>query len=668
MKISKRVISAVLVAVMLISAFPLSAAADTATGTVTGSYVYIRSGPGTGNSVLGGCLKGSSVKIISEQSGWYKISYNNIEGYMSSAYIEKSGSGTYGTVTGSVVNLRSGPGTSNSIVAMVTAGTQLPVLDSSGDWYKVAYNESTAYISADYFKTTPGSTGDTGSTGTGSSSGSTSGSSGSAVTVTGTGRVNYAVVNLRSGPGTTYSIVAVLVKDRALTVTAEVNGWYRVDFNGSEAYIDKSLLTLSPDAVIPSGTIDISGTGTVTGAVVNVRSGPGTGYSVVGQVTAGRSYPVSGESNGWYKINFNGMTAYISASYMKVAASSSTVTVGTVTANHVNIRSGAGTGYGILGQANYGDTFNVISKNGAWFYVSSATGLKGYISASYLTTSVYDRGSEDTDEEDVPEFTVYPMSSTGLCVFDSVNVRKYPNTDCDIIGELVYGDEAPVTGYSNGWYRIEIDGKVGFVNGNYFLVTETGNPDSGSSNENSGSTPPAESDTPAPPAESDTSEPPAESDTSEPPAVENPPEGSDPELPPAGSESTYPEGYDAELANEIVNYAMTFIGIPYRYGGSSPSTGFDCSGLTQYVYKHFGYNICRTTQYKEGFSVSRDELLPGDLVFFNTTGYGIGHVGMYVGNNQFIHSPTPGKTVCITRMDTDYYNPRFVCAVRIIGS
>jgi cell wall-associated NlpC family hydrolase len=124
--------------------------------------------------------------------------------------------------------------------------------------------------------------------------------------------------------------------------------------------------------------------------------------------------------------------------------------------------------------------------------------------------------------------------------------------------------------------------------------------------------------------------------------------------------------FDAELANSIVDYAMTFIGVPYVYGGASPSTGFDCSGLTQYVYNHFGYTICRTTQYKEGVPVERDELLPGDLVFFNTTGYGIGHVGMYVGDNQFIHAPSPGKTVCITRMDSSYYNSRFVCAVRII--
>ena len=619
MKRSKKIVSALLAAVMILSLMPLSAFAENSSGKVTGSYVYIRSGPGTGYSVLGGCLKGASVSILSEENGWYKINYNNIDGYMYGDYIEKSDSVSYGTVTGSYVNLRKGPSTSDPIVATVTAGTQLPVLEKLSGWCKVAYNESSAYISSDYFATSD----------SGSSGDSDAGGSSSAVTVTGTGTVKYDVVNLRSGPGTTYSIVAVLLLGRELKVTAEVNGWYRVDYNGTEAYVSKELLSLSDGSVIPSGTINVSGTGTVTGAVINIRSGPGTDYTVIGQVTAGQTYSVSGETNGWYKINFNGIEAYISASYMKVSASSAQVTVGTVSASVVNIRSGAGTEHSVLGQAVYGDTFNVISKSGSWFYVSDSSGQKGYISAAYLTTSVYDKGSEDSDDEDVPEFTVSEMNHSGTCVAASVNVRKYPTTDSSVIGSLSKNDTAKVTGYSNGWYRIELGEKTGFVNGNYFLVTENSTP-----------TEPSTPDEPATPSEPST---PAEPST---PSV--------------------PEDFDAELANQIVEYAMTFIGVPYRYGGSSPSSGFDCSGLTQYVYNNFGYSICRTTQYKEGVPVERDELLPGDLVFFNTTGYGIGHVGMYIGDNQFIHAPSPGKTVCITRMDTGYYDTRYVCAVRII--
>ncbi len=631
---AKRFIAGLLAAIVILSAAPLSAFA-LSTGTVTGSYVYIRSGPGTGYSVLGGCLKGASVTVLGEENGWYKVKSNNIEGYMSGSYVQLSGTATYGTVTGSVVNLRKSPSTSSAIISVVTAGTQLSVLGKEDGWYKVAYNETEAYISADYLSVSS-SSGD---------NSSSSDNSGSAVTISGTGKVNYAVVNLRSGPGTTYSIVAVLLEGRELKVTAEVNGWYRVDYNGDEAYISKELLTVSTDTILPSGTINVSGTGTVTGAVVNIRSGPGTNYSVIGQVTADQTYQVSGETNGWYKISYNGVEAYISASYMKVSASSDKVTVGTVTGSVVNIRSGAGTEHDVIGQAQYGDTFTVISKSGAWFYVSDSAGQKGYISASYLTTSVYEKGSQDSDDEEVPDYAVSEMNSSGMCVVDSVNVRKHPTTGSSIIGSLSYGDKTPVTGYSSGWYRITLGDKTGFVNGNYFLVTEDGNTgDSGSTGDsgNSGDT-------------GSSGDSGSSGDTGDTGDTGN-----------SGDVGAIPEDFDAELAAEIVNYAMTFLGVPYVYGGSSPSSGFDCSGLTQYVYNHFGYSICRTTQYKEGTPVEREELLPGDLVFFNTTGYGIGHVGMYIGNNQFIHAPSPGKTVCITRMDSDYYKTRFVCAVRII--
>ncbi|MBQ1224102.1 MAG: SH3 domain-containing protein, partial [Oscillospiraceae bacterium] len=219
---TKKMISALLAAVMIFALIPVSAFAENSTGKVTGSYVYIRSGPGTGYAVLGGCLKGSSVSILSEENGWYKINYNNIDGYMYGDYIEKSAPVSYGTVTGSYVNLRKGPSTSNAIVATVTAGTQLPVLEKLSGWCKVAYNESSAYISSDYFATSEDS----------SSGEGDSGDSSAAVTVSGTGTVKYDVVNLRSGPGTTYSIVAVLLIGRELKVTAEVNGWYRVDYEG----------------------------------------------------------------------------------------------------------------------------------------------------------------------------------------------------------------------------------------------------------------------------------------------------------------------------------------------------------------------------------------------------------------------------------------------------
>ena len=98
--------------------------------------------------------------------------------------------------------------------------------------------------------------------------------------------------------------------------------------------------------------------------------------------------------------------------------------------------------------------------------------------------------------------------------------------------------------------------------------------------------------------------------------------------------------------SDIISYAKQFIGVPYKWGGSTPS-GFDCSGLVQYVYKHFGIGISRTTstQINEGRAVGRNELQLGDLVFPST-----GHVTLYVGNNQVLHAPEPGKRVTISKL------------------
>lgn len=106
----------------------------------------------------------------------------------------------------------------------------------------------------------------------------------------------------------------------------------------------------------------------------------------------------------------------------------------------------------------------------------------------------------------------------------------------------------------------------------------------------------------------------------------------------------------ATTGQDIVNYSKTFLGTPYVWGGTTPS-GFDCSGFTQYVYKRFGIDITRTTytQINVGTPVSRSELQLGDLVFTSA-----GHVGLYVGNNQIIHSPKTGDVVKISTIWSFY--------------
>ncbi|QXE19398.1 NlpC/P60 family protein [Clostridium sp. 001] len=108
-------------------------------------------------------------------------------------------------------------------------------------------------------------------------------------------------------------------------------------------------------------------------------------------------------------------------------------------------------------------------------------------------------------------------------------------------------------------------------------------------------------------------------------------------------------GNSIASSDAVVAYASNFLGVPYVWGGTSPS-GFDCSGLVQYVYAHFGINLPRTSQEQQtvGTAVSRDELQPGDLVFFGSPAY---HVGIYVGGGQFINAPKTGDVVKIASLD-----------------
>jgi peptidoglycan DL-endopeptidase CwlO len=113
----------------------------------------------------------------------------------------------------------------------------------------------------------------------------------------------------------------------------------------------------------------------------------------------------------------------------------------------------------------------------------------------------------------------------------------------------------------------------------------------------------------------------------------------------------------------VVGIAMRYLGVPYQWGGATPSTGFDCSGFTMYVYAQVGVSLPHYTgsQWAMGVPVSRDQLQPGDLVFFD----GLGHEGMYIGNNQFIHAPHTGDVVKISSI-AGWYATTYMGARRIV--
>jgi len=126
----------------------------------------------------------------------------------------------------------------------------------------------------------------------------------------------------------------------------------------------------------------------------------------------------------------------------------------------------------------------------------------------------------------------------------------------------------------------------------------------------------------------------------------------------------------AAAANDVLMRAIGLVGLPYRYGGDSPQGGFDCSGLVDFVFRDAaGLVLPRSTRELidiDAPKVDRDDLQPGDLVFFNPAGGKVSHIGIYVGEGRFVHAPSRGGTVRLDRLTDAYWAKHYVSAKRVL--
>ena len=202
----------------------------------------------------------------------------------------------------------------------------------------------------------------------------------------------------------------------------------------------------------------------------------------------------------------------------------------------------------------------------------------------------------------------------GKVTGNDVNVRSAASTSASRLGSLNNGDVVAVTGIDNGWYKISFNGKTGYVRSDYMTITKEA-------------------------------------------------------LSSRGTEAAAASAASSK-GSEIVAYAKQYLGVKYVYAGAS-SKGFDCSGYTMYVMKHFGYNLPHTATGQMGYgtSVAKSALQPGDLVFFcdpsRSGGKAASHVGIYIGSNQFIHASSGGGKVQIDSLSKAYYAKYYVGARRL---
>ena len=289
--------------------------------------------------------------------------------------------------------------------------------------------------------------------------------------------------------------------------------------------------------------------------------------------------------------------------------------IGIVDASALRLREGPSTSTSILTTAYRNDYVVILEAQGDWYKVIYNL-REGYMHSDYLTVK---------ERENVE--LGYGKINTYL-----VNMRSKPNTGSSILDQLSSGEEAYIIGFNCGWYKVKYDGQTGYIRSDLLDLTEIPYENTGSSN-------------------------------SPKYFVNGDPIGSS-----SGSSSSGSSSSSSSPAGQaIVSEAKKYLGVPYVWGGSSPS-GFDCSGFTQYVMRACGYSINRTAtdQLDNGYSVSYSNLQPGDLVFFNNT-YATdapaSHVGIYVGNGQFIHAGS--GSVQITDLSMSYYASRYVGARRV---
>lgn len=386
----KRLISIVLAVIMCVSLLALPAAADKTLGAYTTSSLNLRKSAGTSASILMTMPKGAEVIVISTSNGWSKVMYNNTIGYASKDYLksDSSVSGNFGTgtITGSDVRMRSGAGTDYSIVGTYAKGTKMTVTGAKGNWYAVKYNGKTGYVIGDYMTLSVTSKS------TGTSSGSTSSSLKYAATITGSD------VRMRSGAGTSYSIVGTYGKGTKVTVTGSQKGWYKVSYNGKTGYISSDYIRITPKT-----SYSTAKTGTVSGNSVYMRMGPSTSFTVVTTFTNGTKAKVTGVYGNWYEVTVNGKYGYMYNSVLKVATTSSVPepdetmdTTGYVTANSVRLRSGPSTSYSTIGYYNSGTQLEITGKTGNWYAVT-INSTKGYMYADYVKLKTDSSSSSGTE-------------------------------------------------------------------------------------------------------------------------------------------------------------------------------------------------------------------------------------------------------------------------------
>lgn len=531
-----------------------------------------------------------------------------------SAYADRA------VVTGTEVNLRSGPGTNYKIINCLAGGSSVNVTDrSNGSWYAVDYGSQSGYMAAAYLSLSSdpfaGDLGSgtpiIGSQGSLNNGGLNLGSDISGSQNSGSqssGYINAMYVRFRSGPSNSAAILGEYNRGKALTVTGVSGDWTACIIDGQSGYVFSQYVS--------SGSYSDTGSTIISGENDIYLDYP-DGNS---NLTPPSSTPVYPDNSGSQTtvpgFELNPSTPAPSATPVpSPSVVPSQEQSGYINGDTVRFRTGPSTSYSIIDSYNKGTAVTVTGSSGDW-YLCTINGVSGYIYSQYVTLST-SAGTELPSLEnpdsslEVPQATTPPLDSStqtqGYISGNNVRMRAGASMSSQILCELFYGNVVTITGTTGDWTAVIYNGQAGYVYSQYVK------------------------------------------------------EGS-------YSNTVSPDAGGTVEGRQVADFALQFVGYNYSWGGASPETGFDCSGLVYYTYKNFGYTLNRVAcdQAQNGVHVEPSDLQPGDILCFYSGGSYIGHVGIYIGDNRFVHAANSSTGVIISEL-SGYYADRGYEARRIIN-
>lgn len=268
----------------------------------------------------------------------------------------------------------------------------------------------------------------------------------------------------------------------------------------------------------------------------------------------------------------------------------------------------------------------IMEETNNWLYVETEN-YNGWVIKSFVIADENETNQEEQNNK-VDETTI--DKKVMYVNYSSIYVRQEPSTSAEVVDTLILNNQVNVIAEAGDWYKVEVDGKEGYIAKRLL----------------------------------------SNSKQEEEEATRNARERQLTDREQAEVNNAVSNSTSNTIGEEIAEFAKQYLGCPYVYGGSGPSS-FDCSGFTMYVYKNFGIRLSHsaTAQSKNGVYVAKEDLQPGDLVFFKDyeTMNGIGHVGIYIGNGDFIHASSgTGYCVKVSTLLSGSYLNRYETARRLV--